>query len=211
VRIEIADAGIAFGTRIVLSALTASIQPGQVTAIVGPSGSGKSTLLAAMAGYKRLAAGHIWFHDGDKVLPPDPELVAWVPQGLNALGTRSALDNVMIAPLSEGRNAADARKEAARALNDVGLFDRADQRVRELSGGELQRVSFARALATSKPIIFADEPSASLDGANTELLGTLLAGLRSRATIIVATHDPILIESAGAVINLRPERGRAAG
>jgi putative ABC transport system ATP-binding protein len=211
VRIEIADAGIVFGARVVFSGFSASIRPGEVTALVGPSGSGKSTLLAAMAGYQRLATGRIGYHDGDRVIPPNPELVAWVPQGSNALGTRSALDNVMIAPLSEGQSAAEAREIAASALDDVGLLDRADERVRRLSGGELQRVSFARALATSTPIIFADEPSASLDGANTELLGALLAGLRSRATIVVATHDPILIESAGAVVRLRPEHARAAG
>ncbi|MET4781722.1 ATP-binding cassette domain-containing protein [Glaciihabitans sp. UYNi722] len=204
-QIDISDARVSFGSRVVFTGMTATFESGVITALVGPSGSGKSTLLAAMAGYQQLDRGDISYRNGERSLSPDSGLIAWVPQGSNALGTRTALDNVMIAPLSEGRAPDDAREVATRALVDVGLGDRADQRVRQLSGGELQRVSFARALASSKPIIFADEPSAGLDGANTELLGALLAGLSSHATIVVATHDPILIDAAEAVVRLRSE------
>lgn len=214
--IEVRGACVRFGARVVFEGIDASFAAGRVTALVGPSGSGKSTLLAAMAGYQRLDAGSITVSHNDAVnhldtvSGPDAGLVAWVPQGSNALGTRTALDNVMIAPLSEGRHPAVARAVALAALAEVGLADQANQRARVLSGGELQRVSFARALASTKPVIFADEPSASLDGANAERLGSLLFELRSRATIIVATHDPILIEAAEAVVHLRLEHGHAA-
>lgn len=209
-QLNVNGVSVRFGARTVLDRVTATFVAGQVTALVGPSGSGKSTLLAVLAGYQKCAAGTVTVVTDSAVTGPDAGLIAWVPQGSNALGNRTALDNVMIAPLSEGKDLATARTVAMQALADVGLGGQAWQRARNLSGGELQRVSFARALATTKPFIFADEPSASLDAANTELLGGLLFRLRSRATIIVATHDPILIEAAETVIHLRAEHGHAA-
>ena len=209
-QLEVQDVTVRFGARTVLDRVTATFVAAHVTALVGPSGSGKSTLLAALAGYQKCDAGSVSVVTDNAVTGPDAGLIAWVPQGSNALGTRTALDNVMIAPLSEGKDLATARKVALQALADVGLAELAGQRAGKLSGGELQRVSFARALATTKPFIFADEPSASLDAANTELLGGLLFRLRTRATIIVATHDPILIEAAEAVVHLRAEHGHAA-
>lgn len=210
-QIVVTDAELSFGDRTVLEGLSAVFHAEAVTALLGPSGSGKSTLLAAMAGYQKLNSGSIVYVDSDgSPLSPDPELVAWVPQGSNALGTRSTLDNVMIAPLSEGLDAVSAQTVAEQALKAVGLLSHASQPAKLLSGGELQRVSFARALATSKPFIFADEPSASLDAVNTEILAGLLADLRSRATIIVATHDPILVSAAGDVVSIRSGRRDAA-
>ena len=207
----VADGHLSFGDRRVLEGIDASFEHSHVTALTGPSGSGKSTLLAVMAGYQRLDSGTVAFVDHlGSSSSPDPAMVAWVPQGANALGTRTALDNVMIGPLAEGQGFACSRAIAERALDDVGLLSRANVRARVLSGGELQRVSFARALATSKPLIFADEPSASLDAANTDVLAELLIGLRSRATIIVATHDPILINAAEAVVALRSDHANAA-
>lgn len=210
-QVIVTEGRLSFGDRRVLEGVDATFNNARVTALVGPSGSGKSTLLAVMAGYQRLDSGNVSFvNDDGEFTAPDPALVAWVPQGANALGTRTALDNVMIAPLAEGRGLAASHTIAERALTDVGLLSRANAGARVLSGGELQRVSFARALATSKPLIFADEPSASLDAANTYVLAELLIGLRSRATIIVATHDPILINAAEAVVSLRSEHTNAA-
>ena len=210
-QVAVVDAELSFGDRRVLERVSARFETATVTALVGPSGSGKSTLLAVMAGYQRLDAGSVSFVDRNSMRhQPNPALVAWVPQGANALGTRTVLDNVMIAPLSEGAGLDAAQATAEAALAAVGLLELAEARTRTLSGGELQRVSFARALATSKPLIFADEPSASLDAANTEVLADLLSKLRSRATLIVATHDPILIDAAEVIVHLRREHAHAA-
>lgn len=205
-RVDVIDAAIAFDAVTVFSGLTATFDPGRVTALVGPSGSGKSSLLAAVAGYQHLAAGRIELHDPDGTSrPPAPGVVAWVPQGSNALGRRSVLDNVLVAPLAAGRPGREARDTARAALDQVGLADRAGDQARRLSGGELQRVALARALASGKELILADEPSANLDAANTELVARILAGLVSHATIVVATHDPTLVAAADATVPLRPQ------
>ena len=204
-RIVVKDLSIAFGRRTVFSEFSATFESQSVTALVGPSGSGKSSLLAAMAGYQRFKTGSIKYEDpvtGDLVRP-SPDLVSWVPQGLNALGARSALDNVMIGGLSRGQTLHEAREAAYALLGQVGLADASERQARLLSGGELQRVAFARALASGKSLIFADEPSANLDESNTLTIAGLLADLSQKATVVVATHDPILVASSERQINLR--------
>jgi ABC-type lipoprotein export system ATPase subunit len=198
VRVSVVDAGIAFGAFTVLDGFSATFEPGRVTALVGPSGSGKSSLLAAMAGYVPLASGTIQVEvgPGQAPGPPSAELVAWVPQGSNALARRTVLDNVLIASLSAGLPIGSAAAVATDALEQVGLQDRLTEQARRLSGGELQRVAIARALASQKPLILADEPSANLDARNTDEVASILNRLVSVATIIVATHDPILVAAA---------------
>lgn len=210
-RIDVAGATLKFGRRTIFESFDAQFAHGRVTALVGPSGSGKSSLLAAMSGYQRLAEGRITGvrEDGTEVAVTSA-MVAWVPQGVNALGARTALENVMIGPLSEGVNLELARTRALAALDSVGLTDLSGKLARKLSGGELQRVSFARALAADKPVIFADEPSSSLDAQNTTRIAELLQALRSRATIVVATHDPLLVEAAQDEVHLRTGASHAA-
>lgn len=204
-RVQVHDAAIAFGHITVFSDLSASFESGRVTALVGPSGSGKSSLLAAIAGHQPLAAGRIEIHHDDGAPPraPSSDRVAWVPQGSNALGRRSVLDNVLIASLAAGHPMAQARAVAMQALDQVCLADRTAEQARRLSGGELQRVALARALASGRSLVLADEPSANLDAANTDMVADILARLVSQATIIVATHDPILVQAAAAAVHLR--------
>lgn len=205
-RVSVRGASIAFGAFTVFSGVDAEFPQGRVTALVGPSGSGKSSLLAAIAGYQHLAAGTIALHSPPGApRAPSPHVVAWVPQGSNALGRRTVLDNVLIASLATGSPRDEAREVAVDALAQVGLADRLTEQARRLSGGELQRVAVARALASGKELILADEPSANLDGANTEELAATLHRLVSRATIIVATHDPILVAAADGAVHLRQE------
>lgn len=212
VQVDVVDATIRFGTSTVFSGFDAHFPAGHVTALVGPSGSGKSTLLAVMAGYQPLSAGQIELRDGPASAPisPDPARVAWVPQGSNALGRRSVLDNVAIAPLSDGAPLNEAHDRAIDAIEIVGLGALMRQQARRLSGGELQRVALARALASGKELILADEPSANLDAANTELIAQILDGLTTRATVVVATHDPVLVDAAATAVHLRREVHRAA-
>lgn len=202
--IEVRAGTLRFGRRTVFESLDARFEDGRVTALTGPSGSGKSSLLAAMAGYLRLSEGTIVGVGPDGTeLTVTPSMIAWVPQGANALSARTALENVMIGPLAQGAGPGAARERATRALAAVGLADLAGTPARQLSGGELQRVSFARALAADRPVIFADEPSSSLDARNTERIAELLHALRSRTTIVVATHDPLLVDAAEAEVDLR--------
>ena len=205
--VDVVDAAVRFGATTVFSGFTARFASARVTALVGPSGSGKSTLLAAMSGYQPLSAGRVELRSDPSAppAPPDPARVAWVPQGSNALGRRSVLDNVAIASLSAGAALGEARERAVEALEVVGLGAQLHQQARRLSGGELQRVALARALASGKELVLADEPSANLDATNTELIARILGGLSTRATIVVATHDPVLVAAADAAVPLRGE------
>jgi ABC-type lipoprotein export system ATPase subunit len=153
-----------------------------------------------MSGLTRLDGGRIGIGELDG---PIPSLVAWVPQGSNALGARSARDNVMLGALGRGVDIPEAARRANEQLRTLGLGERANTAAMLLSGGELQRVGFARALVSRRPIIFADEPSASLDEQNTKLLATMLHDLASTTTIVVATHDPLLIDAAQHQVSLR--------
>lgn len=211
-QVDVVDAAIRFGTTTVFSGFNAHFPPGRVTALVGPSGSGKSTLLAAISGYQSLSAGQILLRDTPTSSPtrPDPARAAWVPQGSNALGRRSVLDNVAIAPLSAGASLREAHERAREALEVVGLGALLHQQARRLSGGELQRVALARALSSGRELILADEPSANLDAANTEVIAHILDGLTTQATIVVATHDPVLVDAAAGAVHLRRELQRAA-
>ncbi|KRC62314.1 hypothetical protein ASE14_00200 [Agromyces sp. Root81] len=202
--VDVRGARKSFGDVVVLDNFSCTIEPGMVTALVGPSGSGKSTLLAAMAGFQQLDSGQITYRHADgSVEPPTPQRIAWVSQGANALGARTALDNVMLSALAAGAGLFAASRSAETQLEKVGLSDRMHTLAKHLSGGELQRVGFARALAAAKPLIFADEPTSSLDAANTDQVAELLHTLRETATIVVATHDPRLVETAHAVVHVR--------
>ena len=203
-QIDVTAARHSFGSTTLFDGLTASFLSNRLSALVGPSGSGKSTLLGLMAGYGQLDEGHVHFvGPGATRRQPKPEFVAWVPQGANALGKRTALDNVMIGALANGYSLRDAESLSLSALRDVGLGDEIHKMVQLLSGGQVQRIAFARALASTRPVIFADEPSASLDTDNTNNIARLLRELRHRVTIVVSTHDPILIAAAEHVIHLR--------
>lgn len=201
------NVSIHFGDLEVLSNFSARFAPGRVTALVGPSGSGKSTLLACIAGYLKPTAGQIVMLDDnagtDLGRPVRPEYAGWVPQGANALGPRSVIDNVMIGVLSSGKSLATATQIAQSALDKVGLGDRAYSPAREMSGGELQRIAFARALASGRPLILADEPTSSLDARNTGNIVELLHNLRSTSTVIVASHDPAVVDAVQDRVELR--------
>lgn len=212
VQVEVTNATIRMGATTVLSGFSANFFAARVTALVGPSGSGKTTLLAAISGYQSLSGGRIDLRDIETsaLSSPDPARVAWVPQGSNALGRRSVLDNVAIAALSGGASLREASDRAVEALEAVGLSSFLYQQARRLSGGELQRVALARALASGKELILADEPSANLDAANSELIADILNGLSTSATIVVATHDPLLVAAAAATVHMRSEAHVAA-
>jgi putative ABC transport system ATP-binding protein len=205
-RLTVVDAALSFGDVVVFRGLNVTFESGGVTALLGPSGSGKSSLLAAMAGLLRLRSGSIALeHEDGSVTAPDPGSVAWVPQGANSLARRSTIDNVQIAALAAGLPVAEAERAARAALATVGLGHRQEQQARTLSGGELQRLAIARALTSGRHLVFADEPTASLDYRNAETVINTLSSLSTSAMVVVATHDLRIAERAHAVVEMSPD------
>ncbi len=207
-QIAVTDAAVRIGSREVFSGVTARFPSGQVTALVGPSGSGKSTLLAVMAGFQELTEGTVIVqedHDDGRATAPNARWIAWVPQTLTALGRRTVLDNAMLGALGSGLPFERARDAAREGLELVGLASRVEDHALALSGGELQRLTIARAIASQKPIIFADEPTANLDAANARNVAQVLGDLSIDRTVVVATHDPAIVRAAGHRVDLRSE------
>ena len=186
---------------------------GASLAITGPSGSGKSTLLGLLAGLDVPTSGEVWL-DGEpfSALSEDDRarrrgaLCAFVFQDFHLVGDLTALENVML-PL-ELKRAADAAPRARAWLDRVGLGHRTGHFPATLSGGEQQRVALARAFAVAPKLLFADEPTGSLDHANSTRVRDLLFELNREtgAALVLVTHDAPLAERCGRQLVL--EEGR---
>ena len=173
-------------------------EPGEVLAILGPSGSGKTTLLSMLGCMLRPTRGSITIH-GERVSDLDERrlpsvrrrYVGFIFQSFNLFSALNAAENVEVVLQLKGVERRRRRAEAQELLESVGLGGRADHLPRDMSGGERQRVSIARALAGDPPIIMADEPTANLDWKNGEQVMKLLHGVtRSEGrTVIIVTHD----------------------
>ena len=183
----------------ILQPVDVAIAHGERCAIVGPSGSGKTTLLALLAGLDVPSAGRLWLADQElTALDEDAraalrrEQVGFVFQNFQLLGNLTALDNVAL-PL-ELRGQRDARERARDMLERVGLAQRARHYPPTLSGGEQQRVALARAFVGQPRVLFADEPTGSLDRASAQAVLELMFDLNRAAgtTLVVVTHDEAL-------------------
>lgn len=190
---------VAFGDRVVLSELSMDVPAAGSTALMGPSGSGKSTLLGVLAGRQKLASGL------RRELVPSLRL-AWVFQTAPVLSERRALDNVAMGALATGVDPVLAYEEAAAALQALGLEASGSQRAKRLSGGERQRVAIARAMVADCDLILADEPSASLDEINRDLVGRALAVASRTKAVVVATHDADLAATCNRILRLHHGR-----
>jgi len=176
----------------VLRGLSLEVPAGSLTALVGPSGAGKTTLLRAVAGLERLDAGEVWL--GDRRLDgvaPHRRRIAVVFQEPRLLPHLSVEDNVALPLRAAGRPREERRTRAQGGLEEVGLGDFADRRVRGLSGGEQQRVAVARALCAEPDLLMLDEPLVALDPNRREDLRRLIARVQAerRLTTLVITHD----------------------
>jgi putative ABC transport system ATP-binding protein len=177
-------------------------------AIMGSSGSGKSTLLHLLAGLDRPDSGTIEVA-GSRIDALDERgltvhrrtRVGVVFQQYNLLPTLSAIDNVMLPGVLDGRPRAALRARAAELLATLGLADRADHRPEALSGGEQQRVAIARAFVTRPAVLFADEPTGNLDTTTGAKIADLLFDLNahSHTTLVLVTHDRALAARCGRV------------
>ncbi len=185
----------------VLRGVDLEVPSGRSCAVTGPSGSGKTTLLALIGGLLHRQQGRIvvWEHDGTERAAPD--VVSWVLQTVSLLPERSAADNVALGAFSAGATRATATHRAAQYLAAVGLRERASEPARVLSGGEAQRVAVARALASERPIILADEPTGQLDASTSALVVEALVA--HGRTLVVATHDPEVAARCDTVVELR--------
>jgi putative ABC transport system ATP-binding protein len=196
----------------VLHDINLTIEPRGFVAVVGPSGSGKTTLLGLLAGLDRPTAGTVRL-DGRNLadLTEDEravfraERVGFVFQTFQLIPTLTALENVMV-PLELQRGGGrDGDRERARALlARVGLSERTHHYPAQLSGGEQQRVGFARAFANRPKILFADEPTGSLDAETGHAVIDLLVELNREAetTMVLVTHDPDLAARARRIVRL---------
>ncbi len=164
-------------------------------AVVGPSGSGKTTLLAVIGLLTRPTEGDVLI-DSEVVKEREvadlrTRLFAWVFQTVNVLGARTVTDNAMLVLLARGVAQVEAREAARDALVTVGLGALASRTASSLSGGELQRLCIASALASRPRFLLADEPTGQLDRATTDrVTQALIEGRPRGTTLIVVTHDP---------------------
>jgi putative ABC transport system ATP-binding protein len=198
-------------TLTVLGGVDIEVAPGEFIALMGPSGSGKSTLLNLTAGIDRPTSGTVLVGEQDPNAMSGDELSDWrrkhvgfVFQRYHLLNVLTAAENVEVPLLLFKLSAAERRRRVMTALELVGLADRAGQSPRKLSGGEEQRVAFARAFGKDPALILADEPTGDLDTHSaTEILKLLvLLNENFKKTIIMVTHDPKAAEYAGRILRL---------
>lgn len=194
----------------VLNNINFELSPGSTLAITGPSGSGKTTLLGLCAGLDRASSGTVELKDVvlDKLSEDERaavrnRYVGFIFQNFQLLPTLTALENVMV-PL-ELRGAKNIKAHALELLDKVGLADRSHHYPVQLSGGEQQRVSLARAFSNTPAILFADEPTGNLDSETSEKIIKLLFDLNKDAgtTLVIVTHDPELAAKTDRVIKMK--------
>ena len=188
----------------VLKGITLKVARGEFVAICGPSGSGKTTLLNIISGIDKLTSGKILVLGQDLTVQDEDFLadfrcnhVGFVFQSYNLVSTLTVAENVAF-PMEWSRKAEEeVETRVAKLLETVGLQHRENHFPAQLSGGEQQRVSFARALANDPELVLADEPTGNLDTKNGQKITQMLRMLKANGkTVIVATHDPELIQLA---------------
>lgn len=194
----------------VLNNINFSVSSGATLAITGPSGSGKTTLLGLCAGLDRASSGSITLNniklDGlteDQRAAVRNNSIGFIFQNFQLMPTLTALENIMV-PM-ELRREKNIQGRALELLDKVGLSARAQHYPIQLSGGEQQRVSLARAFSNQPAILFADEPTGNLDDETSEKIEKLMFDLNKEAgtTLIIVTHDLELASRTGRIIKLK--------
>ena len=194
-----------------VNAVNLEVPQGELMAVVGRSGSGKTTLLNLLSGLDRPTNGKVIFQGRDLTTFSESDLVelrrhkiGFVFQSFGLMPLLSAQENVELPLHISGVSWRERRRRAMASLDLVGLGSRARHRPYELSGGEQQRVSIARALVTGPEAIFADEPTGELDTTTALSIGSILKDVvkESKATIIIATHDLTLAGICDSVIQI---------
>ena len=195
----------------VLRGVDLALAPGELVAVVGRSGSGKSTLLNLLGCLDRSDGGEVWFGE-ERLTGASRRTLArfrgrhlgFVFQTYNLIPELTARENVLLAARYVGRARAEAGTAARGLLEQLSVWERADQYPPALSGGEQQRVAFCRAVLNDPAVILADEPTGNLDAENAAaLLAELRARARSgRSTVLLVTHSTELARTADRVLTL---------
>lgn len=184
-----------------LDGVTIALEAGEFVGLLGTSGSGKSTLLNLVAGLDHPSGGSLKVFDHDLAQMSRQDLAAhrrmnvgMIFQSFNLIPTMTAVENVALPMMFAGVARAEREARARALLEQVGLGERQAHRPKELSGGEQQRVSVARALANDPQILLADEPTGNLDSRTAQEILALLRDLNARTlrTILLVTHDTSL-------------------
>jgi putative ABC transport system ATP-binding protein len=196
---------------LILRDVSLSVSAGEVVFLVGPSGSGKTTLLSILgciltpdSGRVQVLGKEVSRLDAQQLTAFRCKHLGFIFQSFNLFPTLSALDNIRLALTMRGRSMRTATRQAADLLNQMGLGRRSHLRPAQLSTGECQRVAIARALADCPAVLFADEPTASLDAENGQAVMTLLTRLaRERGvTLVTVTHDNRIFPFADRILHL---------
>ena len=194
-----------------VNGVTLDIHPGEFLAVTGRSGSGKTTLLNLLSGLDRPTTGQVLFQGQDLASLPEAGLVqlrrhkiGFVFQSFGLMPLLTAQENVELPLHIRSLPWRERRKRALESLDLVGLGPRAKHRPYELSGGEQQRASIARALVTEPSVLFADEPTGELDTTTANSIATILRdiALERGTTVLVATHDLALAEMCSRKVEL---------
>lgn len=194
----------------VLDQVNFDIPEGESIAIVGPSGSGKTTLLGLCAGLDSASTGSVVLNgqafeklSEDQRAAVRNQHVGFIFQNFQLLPTLTALENVMV-PL-ELKKRKDSKEKAKALLEQVGLGDRITHYPSQLSGGEQQRVSIARAFANEPKILFADEPTGNLDTETGDMIENLIFDMNKEkgTTLVLVTHDPELAKRTNRIIRIK--------
>lgn len=194
-----------------LDDINLQVEEGEFTALVGPSGSGKTTLLNIIGGLDAPTQGRTQLNGTDITDLKEAELsnfrlfqLGFVFQAYNLVPVLSALENVELVMVLQGRPVEEMRERAEHYLQLVGLQEVMQRRPSALSGGQQQRVAVARALAAGPRLVLADEPTANLDSENATALLDIMHRLshEEKTTFIFSTHDPRVMERAERIITL---------
>jgi putative ABC transport system ATP-binding protein len=197
---------------VALEEMSWEIGRGEAAALMGPSGCGKTTVLNLLGGMDRPSGGAIMVDGEDIAAMSERQLehyrlrkIGFVFQFFNLIPSLSAMENLELPMLIAGTKEDERRSRAEALLDTVGLRQKGYKRPEELSGGEQQRVAVCLALVNNPPIILADEPTGNLDSANGKIIADLLIDLAKREgkTVIVASHDPKVVEAFPRVFHMR--------
>jgi putative ABC transport system ATP-binding protein len=194
-----------------LQDLNLVVQPGDFLAVMGPSGSGKTTLLNCLSGLDDIDSGTVEVEGEDLHHMSDARRsryraakMGFIFQAYNLIPVFTTAENVELPLLLAGVDPAEARRKAEGTLERVGLGHRHNHRPNELSGGEQQRVTIARALAGDPAIVWADEPTGNLDTETAEIVVSLLTELNADGlTLVLVTHDESIGARAQRLISMR--------
>lgn len=188
-----------FGGGPVLAGISLDIEPGELVAVMGPSGSGKSTLLHCMSGVLTPTHGSVRYGDEElSALSDTPRSrtrlrnFGFVFQDGQLLPELSNVDNVALPAMLNGMRRGAARRRAMELLDQLGLGGLADRRPAQVSGGQAQRVTIARALVANPGVVFADEPTGALDQSTGHEVMQMLTTIvrQAGASLVMVTHDP---------------------